>query len=94
MRDLLSIRQTSDVLEYATHFDQDKHRVLLHNRILHDVFLVQKFLDELKYSISSAITLHKPRTIYVVLSLAHMQEELLEASTKRYHNRSSKEFPK
>jgi hypothetical protein len=31
MKDLLSIRQTTDVLEYASRFEQAKHRVLVHN---------------------------------------------------------------
>lgn len=89
MRDLLSIRQTSDVLEYSNRFEQAKHKVLLHNKNLDEVFLVQKFLDGLKYNISSAITPHKPRTVDAALSLALMQEDLLETSAKRYLNRSS-----
>jgi hypothetical protein len=43
---------------------------------------VQKFLDGLKYNISNAITLHKPRMVDAALSLALMQEEMLEASKK------------
>jgi hypothetical protein len=82
MRDILSINQTSDVLEYANRFEQAKHRVLVHNRDIDDVFFVQKFLDDLKYNISNAITLHKPRTVDATLSLALMQEEMLEASRK------------
>jgi hypothetical protein len=42
MRDILSIKQTSDVLEYAGRFEQAKHRVLVHNRNIDDVFFVQK----------------------------------------------------
>lgn len=94
MKDLLSIRQTSDVLEYSSRFDQAKHRVLVHNQHLDEVFLVQKFLDGLKYNISSAIALHKPRTVDAALSLALMQEQLLEASAKRYHQRTAREVMK
>lgn len=43
MRDLLHIRQTSDVLEYANRFDEAKHRVLVHNRELDDVFFFKNF---------------------------------------------------
>ena len=93
MRDLLSIRQTDDVLEYAGRFETAKHRVLVHNKEIGEVFFVQKILDGLKYSISKAITLHKPRTVDAVLSLALMQEELLEASSKRFVGRR-KEFSK
>jgi hypothetical protein len=82
MRDILSIKQTTDVLEYAGRFEQAKHRVLVHNRDIDEVFFVQKFLDGLKYNISNAITLHKPRTADAALSLALMQEEMLEASKK------------
>lgn len=94
MRDLLNIRQTQDVLEYANRFKQAKHRVLCHNRDLDEVFFVQKFMDGLRYNISNAIALHKPRTVDAALSLALMQEELLEASTRRYHSRAPRDFTK
>jgi hypothetical protein len=32
MKDILAIKQTSDVLEYAARYEQAKHRVLMHNR--------------------------------------------------------------
>lgn len=48
------------------------------------MFFVQKFIDGLKFSISNAISLHKPRTVDAALSLALMQEEILEASSKRF----------
>jgi hypothetical protein len=92
MRELLTIKQTSDVLEYAGRFEQAKHRVLVHNRDMGDVFFVQKFIDGLKHTISSAIVLHKPRTVDAALSLALMQEELLETSFKRYHSRHGRDF--
>jgi predicted aspartyl protease len=57
-----------------------------------EVFFVQKFIDGLRYNISSAIVLHKPRTVDAALSLALMQEELLETSSRRYQPRSGREF--
>jgi hypothetical protein len=87
MRDLLSIKQRSDVLEYSSRFEQAKHRILVHNKSMGEVFFVQKFLDGLKYNISNAIALHKPRTVDAALSLALMQEEILEASAKRIQSR-------
>lgn len=88
MRDLLSIRQTNDVLEYAGRFEKAKHRVLVHNKETGEVFFVQKFLDGLKYNISNAIILHKPRTVDAALSLALMQEELLATTTRRFSSRA------
>lgn len=95
MKDLLSIRQTSDVLEYANRFDLAKHKVLVHNKDMGEVFFVQKFLDGLKYNISNVISLHRPRIVDVALSLALMQEEIVEASTKRFspRTRESSRFP-
>lgn len=61
--------------------------MLLHNSNIGEVLFVQKFLDRLKYNISNDITLHKPRIVDVVLSLALMQEDLLEASTRRFSQR-------
>jgi hypothetical protein len=88
MRDLLTIRQTSDVLEYASRFEQAKHRVLVHNKDMGEVFFVQKFLDGLKYNISNAISLHKPRTVDATLSLAIMQEKIVEATSRRFSPRA------
>ncbi|CAN6212014.1 unnamed protein product [Urochloa humidicola] len=88
MRDMLNIKQTSDVLDYANRFDQARHRVLSHNKDIDEVFFVQKFLDGLKYSISNAITLHRPRTVDAALSMALMQEEILEHSARRFQTRS------
>ncbi|CAO2166488.1 unnamed protein product [Urochloa humidicola] len=82
MRDLLQIKQTTTVEEYAERFSQAQHRVLVHNKDMGDVFFVQKFLDGLNYNISSAITLHKPRIVDGALSLVLMQEDLLELEAK------------
>jgi hypothetical protein len=43
MKDMLSIRQTTDVLEYADRFEQARHRVLVHNKEIDEVFFVQMF---------------------------------------------------
>jgi hypothetical protein len=45
---------------------------------------LQKFIDGLRYNISNVISLHKPRTVGATLSLAIIQEEILEASSKRF----------
>jgi hypothetical protein len=86
MRDLLAIKQTSDVLEYSERFEQAKHRVLVHNRDIGEVLFVQKFIDGLKHNISRAIALHKPRTIDAALSFALMQEQLWEESNTSFPN--------
>lgn len=70
MRELITIKQTSDVLEYAARFEQAKHKVLVHNRDTWEVFFVQNFIDGLRHSISNAIILHKPRTVYSTLPLS------------------------
>lgn len=44
-------------------------------------------MNGLQYKISNALTLHKPRTVDAALSLALMQEEMLEASNKRLSSR-------
>jgi hypothetical protein len=77
----------SNVLEYAERFEQAKHGVLVHNRDIGEVFFVQKFIDGIKHNISRVITLHKPRTVHVSLSLTLMQEQLLEESTQRFSTR-------
>jgi hypothetical protein len=92
MRYLLAIKQTSDVLEYHTRFVDAMHKVMLHHSGHDQVLFVQKFIDGLKHEISSAIVLHKPRTVDAAMSLAVMQEEVLEASSKKYTPRSSRDY--
>jgi hypothetical protein len=87
MRELLAIKQTTDVLDYASKFEQITHRILIHNGSIDEIFFVQKFLDGLKYNISNAISLHKPRTVDAALSLAIMQEDIVEAASMRFSTR-------
>jgi hypothetical protein len=75
------------VLEYAERFEKAKHRVLVHNREIGEVFFVQKFIDGLKFSISNVIALHKPRTVDAALSLAVMLEQILESASRRFPSR-------
>lgn len=91
MRELLHIRQTSDVLEYSEHFQLAMHKVLVHNKSYDDVFFVNRFVDGLKHDIKSAIMLHEPRTVDVALSLALMQEEMLEFNGKRHLSRNGRD---
>ncbi|CAN6299958.1 unnamed protein product [Urochloa humidicola] len=88
MKDLLRIKQTSDVLEYSKRFEIAKHRILLHNKDMGEVFFVQKFLDGLNSDISDVISLHRPRTVDAALSMAIMQEQILETSNRRFTGRS------
>jgi hypothetical protein len=44
MRDILSIRQIGDVLEYAARFEQAKHRVLVHNKEIEEAFFCVEVL--------------------------------------------------
>lgn len=66
----------------------------MHNSNIDEVLFVQKFLDGLKYSISNAITLHRPRTVDVALSMALMREEMMENSVRRFQTRVLREFSK
>jgi len=89
MNDLFQIKQTSNVQEYYDRFQSAMHKVLVHNNSLDDVFFVCKFLQGLNPEIRAAIILHKPRTVDVALSLALMQEIVLEASTKPFFKKST-----
>ena len=79
MNDILQIKQHTSVQECFDRFQSIMHKVLVHNKGLDDVFFVSKFLQCLNPDIKSAIMLHKPRTVDVALSLALMQESLLES---------------
>ena len=66
------------------------HKVLIHNDALDDVFFATKFVEGLKPHIRNALVLHKPRTVDAALSLALMQEELLDNNLKRYSYRAAR----
>jgi hypothetical protein len=72
MRDLLAIKQTSDVTEYHARFVDTMHKVMLHHQGHDHVLFVQKFINGLKPEISNAIMLHKPRIVDAAMSLAIM----------------------
>ncbi|WVZ71633.1 hypothetical protein U9M48_020200 [Paspalum notatum var. saurae] len=94
MRELLGIRQTQDVQEYHSRFEEAMHKVLVHNKSYDDVFFVNRFLDGLRPEIRAALLLHKPRTVDAALSLALMQVELLEAQSRRLSNKMARDFSK
>jgi hypothetical protein len=83
MRDLLAIKQTSDVTKYHARFVDAMHKVVLHHPG-HD--------EVLKHDISSVILLHKPRTVDAAMYLVVMQEEVLELSHKRFSPRQAKDY--
>ncbi|CAN6292538.1 unnamed protein product [Urochloa humidicola] len=88
MKELLAIKQTGSVLDYAEKFEKMRHKVLVYNKDMGEVFFVQNFLDGLNFSISDVIALHKLRTVDSALSLALMQEQVLDSSQRRYSGRS------
>jgi hypothetical protein len=94
MRDLLGIKQTSDVFEYHARFVDAMHKVMLHQHGHDQVLFVQKFIDGLKSEISNTIMLHKTRTVDAAMSLVILQEEVPEASHKRYHSRPARDYSK
>ena len=94
MQELLNIKQTVDVQEYYDRFALAMHRVLVHNNHLDDVFFVSKILQGLQPDIRAALVLHKPRTVDVALSLALLQDNVLEAQSKSLNRRPHKDFNK
>jgi hypothetical protein len=70
------------------------HKVMLHHQGHDQVLFVQKFIDGLKHEIRNAIMFHKPRTVDAAMSLAIMQEEVLEASVRRYSPKHSRYYTK
>ena len=95
MKELLSIRQTSDLQDYYDHFYQSMHRLLVHNDKHDGIFFITRFIiDALKPDIRSTIQLHKLRTIHAAMSLDLLRVEVLEASNRRFYNKTSEDFNK
>jgi hypothetical protein len=94
MQDLLNIKQTTTVQEYYDRFVLAMHKVLVHNSNLDDLFFVSKFLQGLKPDIHAVLVLHKPRTVDLALSLALLQETVMETQSKSFHRRPYREFNK
>lgn len=94
MQDLLNIKQLTTVQEYYDRFVLAMHKVLVHNSNLDDVFFVSKFLQGLHPDIHAALVLHKPRTVDLALSLALLQETVMETPSKSLPRRPYKEYNK
>lgn len=84
VRQFSRIRQTQTVVEYAERFNDLIHNLLAHHSSWNSMFFVTQFVDGLKNDIRSAILLHRPQDLDTAVSLACLQEEVLEVSRKEF----------
>lgn len=88
LRAFSGLRQLSSVIQYAEKFNELMHHMLAHHASWEPLFFVTHFLDGLKDEIRAPVALQCPSTLDTAVSLACLQEELLESSrwhdTRRY----------
>ncbi|XP_072149514.1 uncharacterized protein [Setaria viridis] len=83
LRRLDSLRQSGSVSEYLEKFEELSRGILLYNTANDDTYFVTRFLGDLKEEIRAVISLHRPKDVLTVSSLALLQEDELAASKGR-----------
>lgn len=66
------------MLEYAEQFNVSMHSLLAHHSSWVPLFFTTQFIDGLAHEIKVVVMLHRPQDLETVVSLAKLQEEVLE----------------
>jgi hypothetical protein len=88
LRQLLHIRQTAGVQEYADHFTKLVDQLLAYGKNKDPLFYAMRFVDGLRDDIRSAVQMQRPPTVDTSMVLALLQEELVDPSRRRDGRRS------
>uniref|UniRef100_A0A0A8XT76 Retrotransposon gag domain-containing protein n=1 Tax=Arundo donax TaxID=35708 RepID=A0A0A8XT76_ARUDO len=87
-----NLKQTGSVLDYTEKFNDLMDTLVAHHQSWEPMYFVTQFLDGLRDEIRIAVVLHRPKDLDTAVSLACMQEELLELSRRcdpRRHDQST-----
>lgn len=68
-------------------FEELMHNLLAHNSDFDPVYFTTQFLDGLRAEIRAGVALHRPQDLDSAFSLSLLQEELLEAMSRRNYRR-------
>ncbi|GJN02857.1 hypothetical protein PR202_ga20245 [Eleusine coracana subsp. coracana] len=78
MRELLALRQTSSVEDYAAEFESLRYMVAMHNTAMDETFFVSQFVKGLKEGIREGVQAQIPETVERAVLLAQIQQETQE----------------
>ncbi|XP_062203827.1 uncharacterized protein LOC133906051 [Phragmites australis] len=88
IRQFFHIAQTGSVVEYIEKFDEIVHQLLAHDPTISRAVITNRFIDGLKGDIKAIVLIHRPVDLDAACSLAILQEEVLQESTKKESRRS------
>jgi hypothetical protein len=83
LRKLLALRQTDSLETYVDEFERAKYGVVVHNPRMGEPFFVTQFVRGLKFEIQNVVQVQVPTTMNRTISLACMQQEVLDRSKTR-----------
>lgn len=77
LRSFNRLKQSGTVTEFAEKFNESMHNLLAHHT-WDPMFFMTQFTDGLRSDIRAAVILHQPKNLDTTVSLACLQEEVLE----------------
>jgi hypothetical protein len=84
LNDLLELKQTGSVEDYATEFEDLQFQVEMHSSGYDTVFFIAQFTRGLKPEISVAVQSQLPGTMERAVILAKIQQQLMEKTKYRF----------
>lgn len=78
LRRFSKLKQEGSVLEYAEQFNVAMHCLLAHHSSWDPLFFTTQFIEGLAHEIKVAVMLHRPKDLDTAVSLAELQEEVVD----------------
>lgn len=78
LREFNRLKQTGSVAEFTERFNDLRHNLLAHHNSWDLVYFVIQFIDGLSREIRYAVILHRPQDLETSVSLACLQEDILD----------------
>lgn len=84
MGELLELKQTSSVEDYAAAFKNLQFEICMHNDGFDDMFFVSQFIRGLKLEISTGVQAQVPKDVDQAIMLAKVQQQVLEKGKQKW----------
>jgi len=89
MSELLELKQTDTVAEYAAAFENLQFEICMHHDGYDDTFFVSQFVKGLKLDISAGVRTQVPRDVDQAILLAKIQEQVQERGKNKWNKNAS-----
>ena len=89
MEELLGLKQTSSVEDYALAFENLQFEISMHNDGFDDTFFVSQFVKGLRTDIGTGVLAHIPKTVDEAILLAKQQQQVLDKGKQHWSESST-----